>query len=134
MSRPQIAEPFAVATHRVGGRHHVCPAGELDLVTAPILERDLSRIECGGSEPIVLDLRLLTFIDSAGLHLLERAHQRSLRDGNRLVVIAGPPAVQRTLRLAVGCRLPPVVSGRAASSPHTRSGRHRLASTRSAKR
>jgi len=110
--RPRLAEPFAVATHRVGGHHHVCPAGELDVATAPALERDLSHVEQGDAKHITLDLRRLTFIDSAGLHLLERAQQRSLRNGTPLDVIAGPPAVQRTLRLvAIGQRLPFVAAG-----------------------
>ncbi len=113
MPRPQLAEPFAVATHRVGGHHHVvCPSGELDVATAPALERNLSHVEQGDAKHITLDLRRLTFIDSAGLHLLERAHQRSLRNGIRLEVIAGPPAVQRTLRLAaIGQRLAFVAAG-----------------------
>ncbi len=112
MPRPQLVEPFAVATHHVGGHHHVCPAGELDVATAPTLERNLSHIQHGDAERITLDLRRLTFIDSAGLHLLERAYQRSLRNGTRLDVIAGPPAVQRTLRLAaIGQHLPFVVAG-----------------------
>ncbi len=111
MSRPQFVEPFAVASHHIGGQHHVCPAGELDVATAPMLERDLSRAEQGGAERIILDLRRLTFIDSSGLHLLERAHQRSLSDGNRLGVIAGSATVQRTLHLAaIGRRLPFIAS------------------------
>jgi len=57
MSRPQLVEPFAVATHRVGGQHHVCPAGELDVASAPKLERDLSRVEQDHAERILLDLR-----------------------------------------------------------------------------
>jgi len=110
--RPRLAEPFAVATHRLGDHHHVCPAGELDVATAPTLERNLSHIQHSDAERVTLDLRRLTFIDSAGLHLLERAHRRSLRKGMRLDVIAGPPAVQRALGLvAIGQRLPFVAAG-----------------------
>jgi len=82
------------------------------MATAPALERNLSHVEHGDAKHITLDLRRLTFIDSAGLHLLERAHQRLLRNGIRLEVIAGPPAVQRTLCLAaIGQRLPFVAAG-----------------------
>ncbi len=112
MSRPELVEPFAVASHRVGDQHRVCPSGELDVATVPTLERDLLRVEQGDAEAIVLDLGGLTFIDSAGLHLLERAHQRSLRNGSRLGLIAGSAAVHRTLRLtAVEQRLPFIATG-----------------------
>lgn len=112
MPHPQLVEPFLVTSERIGADHHVCPAGELDIATAPILERDLLRIERGDAERIIVDLRALTFMDTAGLHLLERAHQRSLCSGNRLCLIAGSHAVHRALSLTdVERSLPFIATG-----------------------
>jgi anti-sigma B factor antagonist len=43
----------------------------------------------------VLDLRGLTFCETAGMHVMLDAHQRARRDGTRLVLVAAPPAVHR---------------------------------------
>ena len=69
--------------------------GELDISSAPVLEEALGRIE--GSEPplLLLDLRLLEFMDSTGLRTLVNANQRARAQGRRLAIVRGPEQVDR---------------------------------------
>ena len=68
-------------------RVHV--AGELDVATAPQLEGTLRDAE-QQARLVVLDLRELTFMDCAGVHLLVDASTRARTRGDRLVVLRGP--------------------------------------------
>ena len=70
--------------------------GELDLATAPLLKEAL--VDLGSERDVHLDLALLTFLDSAGMHAIV-ALARSL-DGNRSVVLVNPStAVRRCLEI-----------------------------------
>jgi anti-anti-sigma factor len=60
-------------------------AGELDMATAALLEQTLRRAELR-ARMVVLDLRELTFMDSAGLHVIVEASDRARRAGRRLVL------------------------------------------------
>ena len=72
----------------------IAAVGELDMASAPELERLLSEQE----GPVLLDLRSLRFIDSSGLRILVGAEERSRRDGLDLRLATGP-ATQRILDL-----------------------------------
>ena len=65
--------------------------GELDLATAPELERLLE--ERGGDE-VVVDLRALEFMDSSGVRVLVAGHALAGREGGRLAIVR-PRAGQR---------------------------------------
>src|SRR4051812_36743841 len=52
-----------------GATHLITLAGELDAQGCPELDSELSRIESGDSERIVVDLSDLDFIDSTGIGL-----------------------------------------------------------------
>jgi len=70
--------------------------GELDLATAPLLMEAL--VDLGSERDVHLDLALLTFLDSSGLHAIV-ALARSF-DGNRSVVLVNPStAVRRILEI-----------------------------------
>ncbi|MBX5443102.1 MAG: STAS domain-containing protein [Solirubrobacteraceae bacterium] len=70
----------------------VLPRGELDLHTADELEQALSIALSSEATRVVIDLRVLEFIDSAGLRSIVAACRG---DGSgRLVLVPGPPAVQ----------------------------------------
>ena len=72
--------------------------GELDVGTVSLLQERLEHA-VRGKAAMVIDLSLLRFIDSSGLHLLVRA-ERQLRDsGVQLVLVRGPRAVQRVFAL-----------------------------------
>ena len=74
-------------------------SGELDLVSSPELEEALARVD--GSEPalVILDLREVEFMDSAGLSVLVKAHQRAQSAGRRFGLVNGTPQVRRLLSL-----------------------------------
>jgi anti-sigma B factor antagonist len=74
-------------------------AGELDIATAPQLERTLRELQ-SGTHLVVLDLRELEFIDSAGVHAIVNASIRARKAGHRLVLVHGSPNVNRTFALA----------------------------------
>jgi anti-anti-sigma factor len=73
-------------------------AGELDVATAPQLERTL-RLPQLQALLVVLDLRELTVMDTSGVHAIVDASIRARRAGRRLVLLRGPPNVNRLLAL-----------------------------------
>jgi anti-anti-sigma factor len=73
--------------------------GELDLASSPALERELERGIASQAEVVIVDLRQLDFMDSTGLSVLVRAHQRATENGQRFGVVRGPQQVQRLLSL-----------------------------------
>src|SRR5438874_2565185 len=73
--------------------------GELDLATSPALERELETAAALDTSLVIVDLRELEFIDSTGLSVLVRAHQRAEESGPRLGIVNGSPQVQRLLNL-----------------------------------
>lgn len=60
--------------------------GELDLATAPLLERHLEAARADGASTIVIDLDLLTFMDSSGPKLFLQAAKEAEDLGGRLVL------------------------------------------------
>jgi anti-sigma B factor antagonist len=73
-------------------------AGELDIATAPRLER-LLREPRLQARVIVLDLRDLAFMDSSGVHAIVDASVRSRRAGRRMLLLRGRPGVDRVFTL-----------------------------------
>jgi anti-sigma B factor antagonist len=78
----------------------VAVAGDLDLSTAPELERTLARIQ-GEGRAVLLDMRGLSFMDSSGLRVILAADARARSNGTRLMLVAGPPGVQRVFELTL---------------------------------
>ncbi len=77
----------------------IAVSGELDLASSPSLEEELESGAAAGAELVIVDLRQLEFMDSTGLSVLVRAHQRATQSGKRFVVVRGPQQVQRLLSL-----------------------------------
>lgn len=73
--------------------------GELDLASSPALEQELQGGTAATAAVVVVDLRQLEFMDSTGLSVLVRAHQRATEKGQRFAVVRGPQQVQRLLSL-----------------------------------
>lgn len=74
-------------------------SGELDLASSPALEQELESAAVASAELVIIDLRRLEFMDSTGLSVLVRAHQRATETGQRFAVVKGPQQVQRLLTL-----------------------------------
>jgi RND superfamily putative drug exporter len=76
-------ERFAVEVHDDGGAARVVVRGELDLLTA---ETFAARPAAVRSPRVVVDLRELSFLDSAGLRELVLAQRRAREAGHELVL------------------------------------------------
>jgi anti-sigma B factor antagonist len=74
-------------------------SGELDLASSPGLEQQLDHHMTAGVGLVIVDLRQLEFMDSTGLSVLVRAHQRAVDAGQRFAIVRGPQQVQRLLTL-----------------------------------
>ena len=104
---PPEAEPFRCDVSLERDIVRILPIGELDLITAPILEARLTEVRNAGYRQVLLDLRGLLFIDSTGLHVILRHDAEARRDGFSLALVPGPPEVQRVFDTAgVATRLP----------------------------
>ena len=91
---------FAVEEGRdPGGVTTVRPAGELDIGTAPRLERALLEGRRAGDR-VVLDLSGLQFIDSTGLRVIVQAVEAARRGRWELRLRQGPRAVRRVFEIA----------------------------------
>lgn len=82
-------------------------SGELDASSAAVLDGAVHAAEASDAKQITIDLREVSFMDSAGLHVLLRASARSRANSNRLRLIGGPRRVQRVIELTNTERLLP---------------------------
>ena len=73
--------------------------GELDLASAPELERELQEVAGAKPEHVVIDLTGLNFMDSSGLALMYRALQSARANGQQLSLRRGPAQVHRLFEL-----------------------------------
>ena len=84
---------------RTGDAVILAISGELDMATAPILERRLRAAEPDPPGELVVDLSGLEFMDSTGLHVLLAAARRLRDSGRQLTLRPGPRSVQRVFEL-----------------------------------
>lgn len=95
--------PFEVADEQVGEVRVLSVSGELDLGTAPQLERPLDEALAAGGG-LLIDLSSCEFIDSTGIALLVRAWQRLDGDpaagGERFALCGLGDQVRRLLELS----------------------------------
>jgi anti-sigma B factor antagonist len=85
---------------RNGGRDVVlCVLGSVDLATAPELEQAIADALDGPGRRLVLDLRRVDFMDASGVAILLRHDQRARAASRSLLVVRGPPQVQRLFEL-----------------------------------
>jgi anti-anti-sigma factor len=100
--RARPRPPFVASVHLNPGdgisHGTVTLTGELDIATRSTADEALRRAE-DLADVVILDLRGLSFMGSAGLHLVLDANHRHRQAGRRLVVVTGPPEVERILLL-----------------------------------
>jgi anti-anti-sigma factor len=102
---------FRVEVRSEGNAAVVVVSGELDLASGPELEQTLEQLAEQPIELLVIDLRAVDFMDSTGLSIIVKAHQRFTDAGRQLALVRGTPQVQRLLDLTgVAERLPLVDS------------------------
>jgi len=97
--------PFAVESEQLDGGVYVFTVrGELDMNTAPELDRNLEDALASADASIMLDLSECEFIDSTGIALIVRAWQRLDRDAGgegrgRFVLCCINHQVRRLLKI-----------------------------------
>jgi anti-sigma B factor antagonist len=92
---------FDLTVQQLGaGAVSVRLSGSLDLAYAYRFDDEVRHAERDASSCLVLDLRGLEFLDSAGMSRILAARRRARRAGRRLVLVRGSFAVQRFLQAA----------------------------------
>ncbi len=87
---------FGVTSYDVEGGRVFALRGELDASTCRGLAEQL--IGSPGSL-VIVDLHLLTFMDSSGLGAIHAARRRAIEDGGTLVLCRPGPMVYRVLQI-----------------------------------
>lgn len=91
-----LGPQLLLETTRIGTHDVIVAAGEIDLASAPRVE---SAIEQFAGQEVVLDLRGVEFMDSAGLKVLLNQRSRLEDSGGALRLVVGEGAVIRLLEL-----------------------------------
>ena len=81
-------------------RRTLAPRGELDIATAPLLERAVERACAEDAEQLVLDMRRLDFIDAGGLRAVSAARALCAQQGLEFRIVFAGGQVERLFRLA----------------------------------
>jgi anti-sigma B factor antagonist len=95
--RRDVSTHFSVSSTRSDEMITIACSGELDIATAPDVEREITRaVAPQGPKLVRLDWSGLTFMDSTGIRLLLSTVRRCKEAGRELVWDLSPPA-QRAL-------------------------------------
>lgn len=92
-----LGPQLVLETTRIGPHDVIVATGEIDLASAQRVE---SAIEAFSGQEVVLDLRGVDFMDSAGLKVLLSQRLRLDESGGELKLVIGEGAVMRLLDLA----------------------------------
>jgi anti-sigma B factor antagonist len=95
-----VAPLLQSATTPLDGPAVVTVRGDIDTDTAPQLWQYLGYLILQGHHHIVLDLRGMVLIDSAGVEVLARVSEWTRRKGGELVLRSVSPALAERLELA----------------------------------
>lgn len=91
-----VGPQLDLETTRIGPHDVIVVTGEVDLASAPRVE---SAIAGFSGQEVVLDLRGVEFMDSAGLKVLLNQRSRLDDSGGTLRLVLGEGAVMRLLEL-----------------------------------
>ena len=102
---------FLISSRRLAnGTFVVAAGGEVDLCTAPELERALAGPLAEGATQLVVDLSEVTFVDSTALHVFLRAARQLDREAGELIVVVPDPNVRKVFEITGVGRFFSVVS------------------------
>jgi anti-sigma B factor antagonist len=90
----------AFAVEIVGGVPVVTAPEEIDITNAPGLRAALLDAAGHGRGPVVVDMSGTQFCDSAGLHVLIRAHKRARAEGDDVLVVICSTTVLRIFAIS----------------------------------
>jgi anti-sigma B factor antagonist len=92
-------DPLVELTTHEGpdGWHVVQITGEIDLSTADRVAARFDKLIEAGTRHLIADLNEVTFIDSTGLAILVRVHNRVRQEDGDLIVVCGEGPAQKLL-------------------------------------
>jgi anti-sigma B factor antagonist len=91
---------FVISSRRLAnGTFVVAVGGEVDLYTAPELERALAGPLAEGTARLVVDLSEATFVDSTALHVFLCAARQLDREAGELIVVVPDPNVRKVFEI-----------------------------------
>jgi anti-anti-sigma factor len=97
--RPTAAQAFDVEVREERAQVLVRVVGELDLVTAPVLDRHLAGAASRERPRVVVDLSGVTFLDVRGINSLVTAEAAARTAGSALVLRGADEQVHRLLEV-----------------------------------
>lgn len=92
--------PFHISVSHMEDRCLMVLSGELDVSTAPSFREYLVNSSADLKTDLVLDIGLLTFIDSTGLSLLVSEHKRLSARGSSLTIFSPTPMARRLFEIS----------------------------------
>jgi anti-sigma B factor antagonist len=96
-----VRAEFALTATYLGANVHLLTAsGDLDLVTAPELRRELVRAWDEGAVEIVVDLLKVPFVDSSALGVLVEASKRTTARGGVFSVVCDDRRIARIIEIS----------------------------------
>jgi anti-sigma B factor antagonist len=96
---PRTSDLVTIDVSVAGAAMIVTATGEVDSTSAPVLRQHLDALLDGEVDELTVDLRQVSFLDSAGLCVLATAHRRALRQDVRMRVLASSRAVIRPMQI-----------------------------------
>jgi anti-sigma B factor antagonist len=109
-ARPPGLEFVISSRWLANGTFVVAAGGEVDLYTAPELERALAGPLAEGTTQLVVDLSEATFVDSTALHVVLRVARQMDREAGELIVVVPDPNVRKVFEITGVGRFFSVVS------------------------
>lgn len=94
-----------------GHRVRIELTGDLDVAAAAGVRARLEALSDAGCRHLLVDLSRLTFIDCSGLSVLLERCAAARREGWRLSIVQGPPAVRRLFELTETLDVLPFTTG-----------------------
>ena len=92
-----VSDHLTIAVTQQRDRVVLALDGELDMASAPLLQRAVEEVEFVDGTLLVLDLQKLEFIDSTGLRIILSARRRCGERGGELAVTRSSDQVERLL-------------------------------------
>lgn len=94
----QPPDTFSVVSQPVGKGMVVSVAGEIDISTTALLERDLRQAQ-RTVDAVVVDLARVGFMDCSGLRVILEANRRARERGGQLIIAGAGSQTRRLFEL-----------------------------------
>jgi len=93
------APDLGILVRASGDEVVISVAGELDLVTAPAVLRQVQALACLPVEALTIDLAAVEFLDSSGLNMLNQVRLLAAERRLPFTLASVPPCAQRVLEV-----------------------------------